>query len=72
MLLELKLLKYIVSTTEYKQDLVDDPVLCSACPLLMVDDLQRGVVRTLMQSGRPGRRMWRAGEAAGQNVEPTT
>jgi hypothetical protein len=72
MLLELKLLKYIFSTTEYKQDLIDDPVLCSACPLLMVDDLQRGVVRTLMQSGRPGGRMWRAGEAARQNVEPTT
>jgi hypothetical protein len=38
----------------------------------MVDDLQRGVVRTLLQSGRPGRRRWRAGEAAGQNVDGQT
>jgi hypothetical protein len=38
----------------------------------MVDDLQRGVVRTLLQSGRPGRHRWRADEAAGQNVDGQT
>jgi hypothetical protein len=51
MLLELKLMKYIIFTTEYKQDLVTDLVLCSACPMLLVDDLQRWAARTSLQSG---------------------
>jgi hypothetical protein len=39
MLLELKLLKYIVSTLNINKTWSTIPVLCSTCPLLMVDDL---------------------------------
>jgi hypothetical protein len=41
MLLELKLMKYIIFTTECKQDLVTDLVLCSACPMLLQTSTQR-------------------------------